>query len=53
MLHVFQDQELNYERALFSPPSTPITVELNCNVYNGTDSLDVNYYNIVTEDEIY
>ena len=53
MLKAYQDSTLDYERAPFAPPSTQITVELDCNIYKGTYGKDSTYYDIVNEGDIF
>lgn len=53
MLKVYNDPALPYEKGPFDPPRVPLSVELDCSLYNNPNAQDSVQYDVVNEDEIF
>jgi penicillin-binding protein 1A len=53
MLDVYKDPTLPYEKGKFDRPVNPLSVEIDCSVYNNEASSDTVYYDTVSEDDIF
>ncbi len=53
MMRVYADSTLPYRKGRFDPPINPISIELDCSLYeNGAES-DSIFYDVVNEDDIF
>jgi penicillin-binding protein 1A len=53
MIDVYSDPTLPYEKGLFDRPIKPLSIELDCSVYNNEVPSDSVYYETVNEEDIF
>ncbi len=53
MMRVYDDVTLPYQKSKFDPPINPISIELDCSVYETGSEADTVFYDVVDEDDIF